>query len=112
MNTQTEDLKLKYSINALCLLEKTLNKRTVDIIQEMEAEGGPAIHTLRAVLAAGLVYKDQMTSLAMNSNGMLGMPRLDVESAGALIENVGIGAASVQVGRSLGMFLSNLGGEA
>lgn len=112
MTKQSNKIELRYSVNSLCLLEKTLNKRTVDIIEEMEAEGGPAIHTLRAVLAAGLVYKDRMASLAMESNGMLGMPRLDVESAGALIESVGIGMASVEVGRSLGMFLSSLGGEA
>jgi len=108
MTDTSSELQLKYSVNALCVLERTLGRRTVDIIQELEVDGGPAIDTLRAVLAAGLVWKDRMAQFALRSQGMMGMPRLNVEEAGDLIEREGMHRVSLFVGRALGAFLRDM----
>ncbi|MEN5278176.1 hypothetical protein ABE527_14645 [Brucella sp. TWI432] len=112
MNTKTDNLELKYSVNALCVLERTLGKRAVDIVEDLEADGGPAIHTLRAVVAAGWLWNDHMAKLAMGMPEMMGEVRLNLPKAGNAIDRIGINGASRQVGRALGEFLRSIGGEA
>lgn len=111
MNTKTDDLELKYSVNALCVLERTLGKRTVDIVEDLEADGGPAIHTLRAVIAAGWIWSDPFSKLAMQAPEMMQEVRLNLPKAGNAIDRIGINEASRQVGRALGAFLRTIGGE-
>lgn len=110
MNAKTE-IELRYSVNALCAAERSLGKRTVDIIEEMEREGGPSINTLRTVLAAGLLWKDPMAKFAMNNPGMVGAPQLKLGEAGSLIDQLGVNNVSIDVGTALGAFLRSLGGE-
>lgn len=110
MNTKPK-IDLRYSVNALCAAERSLGKRTVDIIEEMESDGGPAVQTLRAMLAAGLLWKDPMAKFAMNNPQAFGAPHLPLGEAGLLIDQLGVNAVSADVGIALGAFLRELGGE-
>ncbi|OQM77570.1 hypothetical protein [Manganibacter manganicus] len=85
-------MNLKINANAICAAERALGKPFVEIITELEAKEGPALSTLRALLAAGLA-----TARWPNFPVLY----IDEHEAGRLIDEHGIDATAAEIGGAL-----------
>lgn len=85
-------MNLKLNANGLCAVERALNKPFTAIIAELESDPGPALSTLRALLAAGIASAKwgDFVTIAMDEN-----------EAGRLIDQHGVDAVAVEVGKAL-----------
>jgi hypothetical protein len=103
-------IDLRYDVNAICLAEKLLDKKSVEIISELEAADGVSLRTLRALIAVGLIWQNPLAKVheAVTWLGDSGLGLVDERGAGKLIEEIGIPAASAVVGAKLGLFFRQL----
>jgi hypothetical protein len=93
-------MNLKFNANVICAAEHSLKKPFVEIVGELESADGPALSTLRALLAAGLSGKRWS-----------GMPTvfLDIHEAGRLIDERGVDAVAADVGKALREYFISVG---
>lgn len=98
------DLNLKFDINALCVAEALTGKKAVEILDEMEAQEGTSLSTLRALVAAGRVYSSPYAKMPFIN--MVGLA--DERAAGMLIETVGLNVTAAAVGEALQQFFQTL----
>lgn len=85
-------MNLKLTANALCAVEQSVKKPFVDIIAELESEGGASLSTLRALLAAGI---------AVGRYPNMPFLHLDTDEAGRVLDERGIHAVATEVGKAL-----------
>jgi len=85
-------MNLKYNANVICAAEKALNKRFVEILEELESKEGASLSTLRALLAAGV-------SGAQYPGGMFDF--IDTARAGSLIDQHGVDVIAADIGKAL-----------
>jgi hypothetical protein len=103
-------IDLRYDVNAVCLAEKLLGKKSVEIIKELESLDGVSLRTLRALIAVGLIWQNPLAKIseAVTWLGESGLGLVDERGAGKLIEEVGVSVAAVAVGDKLGEFFRQL----
>jgi hypothetical protein len=93
-------MDIKFTANAICAAERALKKPFVEIVGELESEAGPALSTLRALLAAGIsAAKWQGLPVAL----------IDEHEAGRLIDERGVDAISADVGKALREYFITVG---
>jgi hypothetical protein len=93
-------MNLKFNANAICAAERALKMPFVEIVGELESEAGPALSTLRALLAAGI------TGARWRGTPFV---FLDVHEAGRLIDERGVSAIAADVGKALREYFISVG---
>ncbi|MFC3207204.1 hypothetical protein [Aquamicrobium soli] len=93
-------MNLKFNANALCAVERALKQPFAAIIAELESEAGPALSTLRALLAAGI---------ASAKWGDFVTVAMDEAEAGRLIDQRGVDAVALEVGKALREYFVTVG---
>lgn len=103
------DLRLRYTVNTICLAEASLNKSFAAIFEEVNSDDGTDLRTLRALVAAGRVHQSPVAAAAeIPGYGFSLTPYYDENGAGQLIEKHGIAVVAEQVGVALGRFISKV----
>lgn len=111
--TDPVDLRLRFTVNTLCLAEASLRKPLAAIFEEVQSEDGAEMRTLRALVAAGRVHLEPMARAAEVPGYSFPLaPYYDENRAGQLIEKHGIAVVAEQVGRALAAFVARISGAA
>jgi len=107
------DLRLRYTVNTLCIAEASLGQPLASIFDEVNSEAGTSLRTLRALVAAGRVHLNPMAAIAeVPGYGVSLAPYYDENAAGGLIEKHGINVVAEQVGVALRRFIAKVAGTA
>ncbi len=108
--TETTDLQLHYTVDALCLAEESLKKPLAAIFEEVQSEEGAELRTLRALVAAGRVHLASIAPATRYLGIDIRGPAFSELQAGKLIEKHGIAVVAEQVGTALAMFVAKVSG--
>lgn len=111
--TDPVDLRLRFTVNTLCLAEASLRKPLAAIFEEVQSDAGAELRTLRALVAAGRVHLNPMAAAAeIPGYGVSLALYYDETAAGQLIEKHGIATAAEQVGKALAAAVARISGAA
>ena len=92
-------MNLRYNANVLCAVEHAVRKPLVEVLAELESDGGTSLSTLRALVAAG-----QYGATFPNFPATM----LDEYQAGHLIDKHGTAACAEAVGKALKSYFSKV----
>lgn len=107
------DLRLRYTVNTLCIAEASLGQPLASIFDEVNSEAGTSLRTLRALVAAGRVHLSPMAGFERAPGANVSLtPYYDENTAGRLIEKHGIDVVAEQVGTALRQFITKVAGTA